>query len=117
MQGAISRELTREAGMTQPFTLLLVHRGAMIEKIKRFLYLGCLEVSFKSCIFVLPFLTSVSFNLVIFLNFLNLKILRLLLKLKMTHLRYKGAGGSEVDFHFLNVSDRGGCQLPGTSFR
>ena len=28
----------------------------------------------------------------------------------------KGAGGSEVDFHFLVVSDRGECQLPGTFY-
>ena len=28
----------------------------------------------------------------------------------------KGAGGSEVDFHFLIVSNRGECQLPGTFF-
>ena len=26
----------------------------------------------------------------------------------------KGTGGSEVDFHYLVVSDRGECQLPGT---
>ena len=29
----------------------------------------------------------------------------------------KGAGGSEVDLHILIVSDRGGCQLPGTFYR
>ena len=29
----------------------------------------------------------------------------------------KGAGGSEVDFHFFVVSDRGECQLSGTFFR
>ena len=38
--------------------------------------------------------------------------------LKISVLRYslafKGAGGSEFDFHFFIVSDRGECQLPGT---
>ena len=29
----------------------------------------------------------------------------------------RGQGGSEVDFHFLIVSNRGACQLPGTFFR
>ena len=28
----------------------------------------------------------------------------------------KGAGGSEVDFQFLIVSDIGECQLPGTFY-
>ena len=28
----------------------------------------------------------------------------------------KGAGGSEIDFHFLVVSDRGECQLSGTFY-
>ena len=28
----------------------------------------------------------------------------------------KGDGGSEVDFHFFIVSDRGECQLTGTFF-
>ena len=40
--------------------------------------------------------------------------------LKISVLRYslafKGAGGSEFDFHFFIVSDRGECQLPGTIF-
>ena len=31
---------------------------------------------------------------------------------------FKGAGGgSEVDFNFLMISDRGGCQLPGSFYR
>ena len=29
----------------------------------------------------------------------------------------RAPGGSEVDFHFLIVSDRRGCQLPGTFYR
>ena len=42
---------------------------------------------------------------------------RCLLNFEILATPLKGAGGSEVDFHFLIVSNRGACQLPGTFFR
>ena len=38
-------------------------------------------------------------------------------RLVIVNKRLRGQGGSEVDFHFLIVSDIGACQLPGTFFR
>ena len=32
------------------------------------------------------------------------------------HIKGPGGGGSEVDFHFSIVSNKGECQLPGTFF-
>ena len=39
-----------------------------------------------------------------------------LLTMHIIELVVKGAGGSEVNFHFFIVSKRGECQLPGTFF-